>query len=578
MSDPSELRRRIQKLLGDSTSAVSSGFMSLSARLPSGADPADLRASLDALFSLEMQSQRVLAAEINTLLDQAEALEARADALQEEKRRLEVLYTSGILLSSETEHRALMEKAIDVVIRELRADAGFIVLVKGQGEADSVHSRNMNPDDDPAAKEMSTTVIRNTVARMEPTHMGAPGGGTDLSRQQSILRLGITAVLCVPLVSGDAVHGAVYLDRRNKEQPFGESDLVFLLAFARQIVRGIETSREISALQRRLVAETTMRFSDLRKEFGCGEIAGSSRALFEVLRVCSKIAPTDASVILLGENGTGKDLLAHAIHRNSRRASGAFVIINCGAIPSELLESELFGYESGAFTGATKSKPGKLELADGGTVFLDELGELSIGVQAKLLRVLQNKEIERLGDVRTRRIDVRFLAATNRPINEMIEKGTFREDLYYRLKVIELTMPPLRDRKEDIRELAEAFLVKYCGEGQRLALSREALDVLEEYAWPGNIRELENVIHRSVVLARGEVIGASDLPVELIEQSAKSPGVALGKPLADAESEFRRQYIIKTLRETASVSEAAKLLGINRTHFYKLLSQLGIEY
>jgi len=283
-------------------------------------------------------------------------------------------------------------------------------------------------------------------------------------------------------------------------------------------------------------------------------------------------------VILLGENGTGKDLAAHAIHDNSRRASGPFVTINCGALPPGLMESELFGYESGAFTGATKSKPGKLELADGGTVFFDELGELPVAVQAKLLRVIQTREIERLGDVRSRRIDVRFLAATNRTISEMIENGTFREDLYYRLKVIELTMPALRERKEDIRELAESFLQKYAGGKQPLTLSRDALDVLEQYPWPGNVRELENVIHRSVVLAKGETIEGSDLPAELLEESSKSPSIAMGVPLQDAETAFRRQYIIKTLRETPSVAEAARVLGVNRTHFYKLLQQLGIEY
>lgn len=578
MSDPSQLRQRVQKLLGDAMSSVSSGFMNISAGLRPGADPSELRKELDKLFSLQMRAQRSLTSEINGLLDELESLGGQVDGLKEERRKLEVLYTSGILLSSETEHRALLETAIDIVIRELRADAGFIVLADAQGATESVHSRNMNPDDDPSAREMSTTVIRNTIASMAPTQMLAGGDETEFSRRQSVRRLGITAVLCVPLVSGNAVRGAVYLDRRRKDLPFTESDLVFLLAFARQISRGIDTSLEITDLQRKLVAETTMGFADLRREFACGEIAGSSRALFDVLRVCAKIAPTDAPVILLGENGTGKGLLAQAIHRNSRRAAGPMVTIHCGAIPADLLESELFGYESGAFTGATKPKPGRLEVADGGTVFFDELGELPVAVQAKLLRVLQTREIERLGDVRVRRIDVRFLAATNRVISEMIEKGTFREDLYYRLKVIELTMPPLRDRKEDIAALAGAFLAKYAGEGPRLTLSRDALEVLEQYHWPGNVRELENVIHRSVVLAKGEAIGAEDLPDELREHAAKSPAVALGQTLPAAEEEFRRLYIMKTLRETASVAEAARVLGINRTHFYKLLGQLGIEY
>jgi transcriptional regulator with GAF, ATPase, and Fis domain len=459
------------------------------------------------------------------------------------------------------------------MVRELRADEGCIVLSDPGGDPRSVHTRNMDPAAVPAAREMSMTVIRGTMASMAPTQ--AHGDAADLARRQSVVRLGITAVLCVPLVSGNAVRGAVYLDRRNKELPFTEADLAFLLAFARQIVRGIETSLEIAALQRKLVAETTMGFADLRNEFACEDIVGTSRALFDVLRVCAKIAPTDAPVILLGENGTGKDLVAQAIHRNSRRAAGPMVTIHCGAIPADLLESELFGYESGAFTGATKSKPGRLELADGGTVFLDELGELPVALQAKLLRVLQTHEIERLGGVGARRIDVRFIAATNRVISEMIEKGTFREDLYYRLKVIELTMPPLRERPEDIDALAAAFLKKYAAGDRRI--SREALDVLEEYPWPGNVRELENVIHRSVVLAKGDVIGEEDLPEELRLESAKNPAIVVGKTLGAAEEEFRRRYIMRTLRETASVAEAARVLGMNRTHLYRLLHQLGIE-
>ena len=574
----SSIRARLQKTLGDSMSQLSSGFMAVSSDLKSANIAPDAQKKLDKLFATLMQVHRSLSGEINALIDQEDRIEKQFERLNEEKRRLEVLYTSGILFSSENETRSLLEKAIDVVVRELGADAGFIVLVNEQGEMESIYSRNMNPDEHPTAKDMSTTVIRTTVTQSKPQQMDKADASDEFLKRNSVIRLGISAALCVPLVSGTNVLGAVYLDRRNKENPFTEADLVFLLSFAKQIVRGLETSFEISALQNKLLSEASMKFSDLRREFVSADIFGSSKKLFDILKIASKIAATDASVILLGENGTGKDMLAHAIHLNSRRASKPFVTINCGAIPHDLLESELFGYESGAFTGATKSKPGKLELADGGTVFFDELGELSVNLQAKLLRVLQTKEIERLGGVRPTHINVRFIAATNKDIADLIDKGKFREDLYYRLKVIELTMPPLRERKEDIKELAEFFIAKYATGNGSLTLSREALEVLEQYSWPGNIRELENVIHRSVVLAKGTSIEVSDLPPELLTQSSQEPIVDLGKPLLDAETEFRRMYIIKTLRETNSVAEAAKVLGINRTHFYRLLSQLGIEY
>ncbi len=574
----SSVRARLQKTLGDSMSQLSSGFMAVSSDLKSANIAPDIQKKLDKLFATLMQVHRSLSGEINTLIDQQDRIEKQFERLNEEKRRLEVLYTSGILFSSESETRSLMEKAIDVVVKELGADAGFIVLVNEQGEIESIYSRNMNPDEHPTAKDMSTTVIRTTITQSKPQQIDKADAGDVFLKKNSVIRLGISAALCVPLVSGINVLGAVYLDRRNKENPFTEADLVFLLSFAKQIVRGLETSFEISALQNKLLSEASMKFSDLRREFECADIIGSSKKLFDILKIASKIAATDASVILLGENGTGKDILAQAIHKNSRRVSKPFVTINCGAIPHDLLESELFGYESGAFTGATKSKPGKLELADGGTVFFDELGELSVNLQAKLLRVLQTKEIERLGGVRPTHIDVRFIAATNNDIADLIDKGTFREDLYYRLKVIELTMPPLRERKEDIKELAEYFVKKHASNDGQLSISNEALSVLEQYPWHGNVRELDNVIHRSVVLAKGSSIEVSDLPPELLSQSSQEPIVDLGKPLLDAETEFRRMYIIKTLRETHSVAEAAKVLGINRTHFYRLLSQLGIEY
>ncbi|MBI2429827.1 MAG: sigma 54-interacting transcriptional regulator [Ignavibacteriales bacterium] len=421
---------------------------------------------------------------------------------------------------------------------------------------------------------MSTTVIRSTISKSQPIQF--PQFDNTFAQQQSVIRLGITAAMCVPLVSKEKVFGAVYLDRRNKEHPFTENDLVYVLSFARQIVRGFEISLEITSLEKKLISETVMKFDDLRREFKCDEIIGSSKRLFEALKVASKIAPTDAGVIILGENGTGKDLLAHVIHKNSRRSAGPFITINCGAIPNDLLESELFGYESGAFTGATKSKPGKIELAHGGTLFLDEIGELSVNLQAKLLRVIQTKEIERLGSVQSKKIDIRIMVATNRNIVEMVSAGEFREDLYYRLKIIELTMPPLRDRREDIAELANSFVKKF-GHEKNIAIDTEAMNILESYHYSGNVRELENIIQRAVVLMKGEKIEIADLPPEIIDEERSAPIVTGGRSLEDAETEFRKLYILRVLRQAKSKSEAAQMLGINRTHFHKLLVQLGIE-
>ena len=576
MVSTTELRQRLQKFFGDSMSTLSSGFMEVSLLLKTPDKFKEVSNKVDKLFHALLETSRSITVEIGALVDQHEKMDRQIERLNEEKRRLEVLYASGILFSSETEMKSLMEKAIDTVVKELCADAGFIVLVNSQGEPDSVFSRNMDPENETEAKEMSTTVIRTTLSRSKPTQL-SDSYDEEFSKQNSIIRLGITAALCVPLLSKGKTLGAVYLDRRNKEKPFTESDLAFLLSFAKQIVRGLEVSLEIYSLEKKLLAEASMKFEDLRKEFKCENIIGSSKKLFDVLKLASKISPTDASVVLLGENGTGKDLLAMAIHQNSRRVGKPFVVINCGAIPADLLESELFGYESGAFTGASKSKPGKLELADGGTVFFDEIAEMSVNLQAKLLRVIQTKELERLGGVQAKKIDVRVIAATNRNINEIIASGSFREDLYYRLKVFELTVPPLRERREDISELAEFFLKKYVVTETPLTISDESLEVLEQYSWPGNVRELENVIQRAVVLVKTSTIQISDLPQELLAQQSDEPQVKLGKSLLEAETEFRRLYIIKTLRKAKSNAEAAQMLGINRTHFYKLLSQLDIQ-
>ncbi|HSP86909.1 MAG TPA: sigma-54-dependent Fis family transcriptional regulator [Ignavibacteriaceae bacterium] len=558
---------------GSDFNKISSTFMELNTAVNSSPE---ILEKVEKLFKLIMESNQKNNSEINKLIEKQKKDEDIISNLKEDKRRLEVLYSSGILFSSETETKALIGIAIDTVVRELNADSGFILLTNQQGEVEAVYPKNMKPEENPDAMEMSMTVVKNTIQASSPVQVNDASSDSDLSKRESILKLGITAVLCVPLVSDSKVLGAVYIDRRKKENHFSQNDLFFLLSFARQIVRAIEVSSEISNLEKRLLTDALVKFEDLRKEFKCEEFIGSGRKLFEVLKIAAKISPTDTSVVILGENGTGKDVLAKTIHQNSRREGKPFINIDCSSIPADLLESELFGFESGAFTGATKSKPGKLEIADEGTLFFNEIGEMSINLQAKLLRVIQTGEIERLGSVQTKKINVRIICATNRNLTEMISKGEFREDLYYRLKVIELKLPPLRERKEDISELCNYFIKKH-GQGKDFTLSNEALEVLEEYSWPGNIRELENVILRCVVLSKDNVIEVSDLPPEIVEKSSDELSIKPGRKLLEAETEFRKMYILRTLRQTSSKAEAAQLLGINRTHFYKLLSQLEID-
>lgn len=565
----------INDLLIEFTSKTSEDFMALSSIAKSYNDSTATKL-IDHLFRRIISFNNEIGKEVNSLYEKMESLSSKYEFIENEKNRYEKLYLSGILFHSETEMISLMEKAIETVVNELEADEGFIVLVDEQQNINNIVAKNMDVDSKPEAKILSTTIINKTFQNLQPQKFDDLKSEMEFSSKNSVVSLGLTSALCVPLISGKNVLGAVYVDRRNKLNPFKDPDLTFLISFAKQIVKGIEVSKEILVLEERLEEKQKSDLEELKKSFVCDEMIGKSAKLFNVVKLASKIADTDASVLILGDNGTGKEVLARAIHNNSSRKDKPFVALNCGAIPSELLESELFGYESGAFTGAVKLKPGRLEMAEGGTIFLDEIGEMSVNLQAKLLRVIQTKEIQRLGGTDSKKINVRFISATNKDLAKMIADKNFREDLYYRLKVIELKLPPLRERKEDIEELVKYFVKKYSPENKEILISNESLQILENYNWPGNIRELENVIQRAVILCSDNVILPSDLPQEIIEEIGDLDYSISEKSLSQAEDDFRRFYISKILRKVKSKSDAAKILGINRSHLHKLISQLGI--
>jgi DNA-binding NtrC family response regulator len=317
---------------------------------------------------------------------------------------------------------------------------------------------------------------------------------------------------------------------------------------------------------------------ELGRRYSFENIIGRSPAMQEIFATIERVAPTRATVLIAGESGTGKDLIARAIHYHSPRRDRPFVKINCTTIPENLMESELFGYEKGAFTGATTSKPGRFELADTGTVFLDEIGDVPPNIQVKLLRVLQEHEFERLGSNKTRQIDVRVIAATNADLRAALEHGEFREDLYYRLNVVPINVPPLRERKEDIPALAEHFVRKYAAElGSPVkAISEEALAVLRAHHWPGNVRELENVIERSLVLCSGEILEASDIKLDAARNArgGDEPLLPPGMTLEEHERELIRKALEKA---KGNKSQAARLLGLSRNALRYRLSQMGIE-
>lgn len=308
------------------------------------------------------------------------------------------------------------------------------------------------------------------------------------------------------------------------------------------------------------------------------QIIGESLPMRELATKIMQVAPTNSRVLIMGENGTGKELVARALHRNSRRSDKPFVQVNCAAIPDELIESELFGHEKGAFTGAIARTQGKFEQANGGTLFLDEIGDMSLRTQSKVLRVLETQEFTRIGGKDIIHVDVRVIAATNKNLRKEVDEGRFREDLFYRLNVIPIYVPPLRERKEDIPLLVAYFLNRFCIEhGKReKRISPSAMQILQQYNWPGNVRELKNIVERLVIMVSGDVIEVSDLPSDIIGQISDDIGFP-NLELKDARNEFERKYILQVLRANNwNISETANQLGIERTNLYRKMKQYNI--
>ncbi len=336
--------------------------------------------------------------------------------------------------------------------------------------------------------------------------------------------------------------------------------------------------------QRRLAAENRSLRAQLQQRFGLDNIIGKSKPMQMIFETIQLAAPSKSNILVLGESGTGKELVAKAIHHHSRRADGPFVTVNSGSMPSDLLESNLFGHVKGAFTGAISSKKGLFELASGGSIFFDEIGNIPMETQAKLLRVIQEKEFMRLGGVETLTSDVRIIAATNADLEAEVQRGNFREDLFYRLHVISVHIPPLRKRTEDIPALAHHFLRTYSGENEKALaeIAPQAMELLLDYHWPGNVRELENVVERAVVLSTGDVLDISLLPASVRQPHAvSSPPADMpsnGMSLKEAIQSYERQLIIKALRSSGGVQkQAARLLKVKPTTLHEMMKRLEIS-
>jgi transcriptional regulator with GAF, ATPase, and Fis domain len=421
---------------------------------------------------------------------------------------------------------------------------------------------------------ISTTIVNYVQKNRAAILSEAAQEDARLGEAQSIMTHQIASAMCAPLMLGDRLLGALYVDRLGDADRFTKSDLELLTAIAVHAAAAVESVRMRDEMGR----ERSVREKEAR---GTYDIVGECDAMKQVFRFISKAAPTDASVLIEGDSGTGKELVARAVHLNSRRRHKPFEAVNCAAMPPALLESELFGHIRGAFTGADKTRAGRFELADGGTLFLDEIGELPESSQAKLLRVIETGVVRRVGDVKDFQVNVRVVAATNRVLADQVKAGAFREDLYFRLNVLKVPLPPLREREGDIEILAAHYLSQFaakCGR-PKLKFDSRVLNLFATHSWPGNVRELKNVIERMVVLADSDTLGLDDVPYELRTGGADTAEIGIGEGGALVTlRDLEKNHIQRIMRHTGgNKKESARILGIDRSTLYAKLKTYQID-
>jgi transcriptional regulator with GAF, ATPase, and Fis domain len=486
-------------------------------------------------------------------------------------RNLNALLKISRVVHSIRDLEALQSEILSLIFEVAPAERGAILL-SGSGGKDfaSIYARHRAPNDDRPVK------VSRTIAR-QVLDQGVAVLGNDITASQnfssveSLVISQVRSLLCVPMLVFEKVIGCIYLDSTSLAARFDEDHLQLVTAIAGISAVAVENARHLDWL----VQENLRLNSEINLEHN---LVGESPRMKDVYQFLARVAPAGSNVLIEGESGTGKELAARAIHQNSPRSEKPFVAINCAAITETLLESELFGYEKGAFTGAYMQKKGKLEVANGGVVFLDEIGELAPLMQSKLLRVLQEREFERVGGTRPISVDIRLIAATNKNLAEAVKAGAFRSDLYYRLNVVSVTMPPLRERREDIPLLSSYFINKYAKKFKVKAkgLSEDTRACLINYDWPGNVRELENAIERALVLGSADLILPEDLPESVLER-ATPVGMTAAKYHV-AVKDVKKQLIITALEDAkGNFTEAARLLGLHPNYLHRLIRNLDLR-
>jgi len=498
-----------------------------------------------------------------------------------EARRLSTLLEVSQALSGTLNLKASLHRVLEILTNHHGAVRGLVSLLHADGDLRVEASDGLAETSRPVRYQMGEGITGKVVesgkpivvprVSREPAFLHRAARRPELAHQE-------LSFICVPIVLNRRAIGALAIDLKFKPERTFDRSLKFLVIVASMIAQAIKIHRLIDEDKRKLVDENTHLRQELRERYDFSNFVGSSGPMRQIFEQVTQVAGTNTTVLVRGESGTGKELIAHAIHYSSLRAKKPFVKVSCAALPDSLIESELFGYEKGAFTGAEARKKGRFELADGGTLFLDEIGEVNLATQVKLLRVLQQREFERVGGTETVKANVRLIAATNKDLEKAIASGAFREDLYYRLNVFTIFVPPLRERKADLLLLVDHFLEKFAREHQRSIkrISTPAIDMLASYHWPGNVRELENAIERSVLMCDGQVIHGHHLPPSL--QTAEASGTVTRVSLLDAVSAYEKDLLQDALKTTrGNCARAARLLDTTERIFNYKVRNYGID-
>jgi transcriptional regulator with GAF, ATPase, and Fis domain len=490
----------------------------------------------------------------------AECEEGRSAELE----GLRKLQAFSAKLMSKTSLSSLLDELMDAIIGLTGATKGFLVLFEGEVPeikvARNIHKENL----DTAVAQLSDSIIAKVVETKAPLIVSDALNDSTFGTAESVINLRLSSVMCVPLMDRGRLLGLVYLGNDRAVSLFDASSLDYVVVLAAQASLIVASALLLDELK--VKAKSLTQTLDKQR---FGEIIGSSPAMQVVFKQVEKVAGADVSVLIGGDTGTGKELIAREIHRRSGRAGREFVSVNCGAIPESLMESEFFGHVRGAFTGAVANRDGKFQAADKGTIFLDEIGEMPLSLQVKLLRVLQERQVVKVGATKPEFVDIRVLAATNRDLTKEIAEGRFREDLYYRLNVVRIDLPALKDREDDIVTLAKYLLQRYAEEyrSKVRGFTPNAVSAMRRYSWPGNVRELENRIKKAVILCDGTMLGPGDL--DLSEDAL--PEIA---PLAEAKENFQRQYILEVLeRNNGNRTKTARDLDVDPRTIFRYLEK-----